>query len=163
MIDAITEYNLYRIDDFEAAGFTKFVHKDPFIRYDMTRRGIRKWDKTTDDYFAYVLERFRQKRIEYIVLYNTGPNSRSIVTNRKDRVYDMISEEDFSDAGISISRTDWPAVIRLTKHGKVFATEWWVNNVDITPEVNEWIDANQLPMFTKWTDEHKMAYKQAFA
>ena len=111
MKSIIIDYNLYRITDFEAAGFTKFVHNDPFCRYDMTQRGIRMWDKTTEDYFAHVVERFRQKRIEYILLYNSGPNSKAIVTNRKEPVYDMISEEHFSDAGITISRPDWPAVI----------------------------------------------------
>ena len=159
--ELIEKYNIYKITDFEAAGFEQFVPDNGFMRYDMNSRGLRIWDKIADEAQFHIRERFRQKRIEYCVIYNINETNHGIVTNRKHRV-DKLMTRQFFEMGCKISRDDGPAVLRLKKDGKILNAEWWKDNTDITEAVEKWISENGLPALTKWNDDHIAAYKQAF-
>ena len=159
--EIIEKYNLYKITAFEADGFEPFIPDNGFLRYDMNSRGIRIWDKITDEAQYHIRERFRQNRIEYCVTYNITEMNHGIVTNRKDPVEKLMTERFFS-MGYKINRDDGPAVLRLKKDGKIFKAEWWKDNIDITDDVEQWIKDNGLPSLTKWTDDHFAAYKHVF-
>jgi hypothetical protein len=52
-------------------------------------------------------------------------------------------------------REDGPAVITFDQH------EWWVNGIEITDELDEWLKENEYSYpFT--TDEQKMMFKLRF-
>ena len=159
--ELIESYNIYNVQDFEAAGFEQFIPDNGFMRYDMNSRGLRIWDKITEDYQCHVREKYRQKRIEYCVTYNINDIDHGIVTNRKDPIEKLLTKQFFL-AGCKINRDDGPAVLRLKKDGKIFKMEWWKDNVDITDDVEQWISENRLPALTKWNNDHIAAYRQAF-
>ncbi len=159
--ELIENYNLYKITDFEAAGFEQFVPDNGFMRYDMNSRGLRIWDKITKDYQCHVREKFRQKRIEFRVVYSISEINHGIVTNARDPVDKMLTKQFFL-AGYKISRDDGPAILRLKKDGKILKAEWWKDNADITEDVEQWISENRLPALTKWNHDHIEAYRQAF-
>lgn len=159
--ELIENYNLYNITDFEAAGFEQFIPDDGFRRYDLSNRGLRIWEKFTERAQFHIAERYRQKRIEYVVTYNITETDHGIVTNKKDSVEDLMTKRFFS-LRYKISRDDGPAVLRLKKDGKILMAEWWRDNVDITEGVEKWISENRMPTLAKWNNEHFSAYKQKF-
>ncbi len=69
----------------------------------------------------------------------------------------------FGEGRLSYHRLDGPAVIWLDKNGRVYKTEWWINGIDITLVVRDWIKEMGLPSFCKWNDGHKALYKMAFS
>ena len=55
-------------------------------------------------------------------------------------------------------REDGPAVTWSSDGTK----EWWINNIDITEEVKEWITSNNIPDYKKWTNKEKSLFKLKF-
>ena len=50
-----------------------------------------------------------------------------------------------------------PAFMILNKKNK-----WFINNIDITNEVSEWIKQNNYPRYTKWDNDIKLHFKLRF-
>ncbi len=159
--ELISKYNLYKITGFKAAGFEQFIHNDPFARYNMTRRGIRVWNKFDADAHFLIEERFRQNRIDYIVIYKINDTNFGIVTNKKLPIDKGLTKRYFSSNDM-LSCEDAPAVLRLKKNGKILKAEWWRDATDITTDVEQWITDNEHPALTKWGERHITQLKEDF-
>lgn len=55
-----------------------------------------------------------------------------------------------------IHRVDGPAVVGRRN-------QYWINGIDITDDVEKWIEDNNFPKWPNWDDEIKTLFKLTFA
>lgn len=59
-------------------------------------------------------------------------------------------------------RNDGPALISFNKNGKISKIGYWVNGVDISHDVRDWMRDMSVPHFYQWTDDHRILFKMTF-
>ncbi len=105
----------------------------------------------------------------------------SIITTDVDAVYtNTLDGTEFTVAGVAAlsslqwyilrpeklycsHRDDGPATIYFDKAGGISELYWRVNGVDITADVNDWLENKvDLPPFNEWEDNEKGLFKMTF-
>ncbi len=59
-------------------------------------------------------------------------------------------------------RDDGPSSLYFGSNREIILVGWGVNGIDITDEVNRWLDETDLPPFYAWNDGHKALFKLRF-
>ncbi len=154
----ISRYVNYKRDEYEFAGEQE-VEVYPWI----LGYAHRTWVKQSGIYQYQIVETDVQPSVDYIVNYPSEDGVIRFGTNALRHVGRITWSRRRGDCDWLKHRDDGPAVVRINQHEKLAKAEWWINNVDISKDVRQWIKSMNLPQFYRWTTEHKMLFKLAFA
>ena len=109
-----------------------------------------------------VRERFCPAHDQYVESGTYSHQAYVIGRNNFFRMEKISWEKEYGWHEIAFHRNDGPAAITFDRNGKISKIGYWVNGVDISHDVREWMSDMCVPHFLRWTDDHKILFKMTF-
>ena len=110
-----------------------------------------------------IVELYQHSLEEYVIEYNEGDASCEVINKFTAHPYQLSWRNNYNGHYFELHRDDGPAVINFNEYGCIKSAEWFINGRDITADVECWIDDMDFPVFHKWTNDHKIAFKLTFS